>query len=233
MNNNPQISMERLLTILMTEVIFARTHLGIAKGIRAADPAVVHTARTFFGLTHDAHLNAALMYAAKLHDKTRGTISVKSAIDKAEQVAGTFIHATAERVRQITALAKDQLSELEKTLLAVESRRNEYLAHLDPRTILDPTGIDTRAALTIDELDQLLVETGNILNDISQFYHGVFSGLELIDARDYETPWRLIAEAKCAQAEKFEKEFHEPWPYERPQICQKEGLTDSIEVHDR
>ena len=222
MTYNAALQLQQIVNSLISEVVFGRTHLKLAKAIRTADPAVVHTARTFFGLTHDAHINAALMYAAKLHDKSHGTITIRSALDAAQRVAGTFVHATAENVRKILSLAEAQLSQFERTLSAIEARRNQYLAHLDPKMVLDPTEIDAQATITIDELDSLFVETGNILNDISQTHHGVFSGLELIDADDYENALRLIAEAKCAQADEYEEEFKEPWPHERPQICRAE-----------
>lgn len=201
------------------EVVYGRTHLQIAKAIRAADPVVIHTAKTFFGLSHYAHLDAAQMYAAKLHDKTRDAITVRTALDEAERLAGTFPNVSSEQVRTVVAASRAMLKEFEKILAAIEGRRNEYLAHLDAKTISDPTSLNTRAALTIDQLDQLFVETGNILNDISQLHHGTFSVLELLDSQDYENVFNLIAQAKCAQANEYEKEFKEPWPFERPKSC--------------
>jgi hypothetical protein len=212
-------SLKQMMSSLITEVIWGRTHLKIAKAIRSADPAVIHTAQTFFGLTHDAHLDAAQMYAVKLHDRTREAVTVKSVLAEAERVAGTFSNGSAEEVRKVVAAAKAQLVGLDHTLSALEARRNEYLAHVDRNTILDPTSLNSRAALTINDLDDLLVETGNILNDISQLYDASLSVLELTDSEDYTTAFRLIAEAKCAQADRYEKEFKEKWPYERPASC--------------
>ena len=226
MTNSARPSLEQIVNSLTGEVIFGRTHLKIAKAIRAADPVVVHTARTFFGLTHDAHMDAAQMYAAKLYDKAQRTITVRSALAEAERVAGSFSNASAQEVREIVAAAEVQIGGFEKTLSVLEDRRNEYLAHLDPKTILDPTDLNSRATLTMSELDDLFVETGNILNDISQFHHGSLSALELVDSDDYKNALQLIAEAKCSQADAFEKEFHEPWPYERPEICSKESAEN-------
>lgn len=223
MQSTKKPSLQEILTSLMNEVVWGRTHLKIAKAIRAVDPVVIHTAQTFFGLTQDAHLFAAQMYAAKLHDRTRGPITIKSALEEAERLAGTFACGSAEQVRKTVAAAHAQLAGFDKVLAAIEERRNEYLAHVDARSIVDPTALDKTAALTIDELDHLFVETGNILNDISQLRDGTLAVLELVDSGDYENAFRLIAEAKCAQAEKFEKEFKQPWPYERPAICRKKG----------
>src|SRR5258708_5294703 len=221
MSNGERPSLEQILNVLKAEVIWGRTHLRIAKAIRAADPVVIHTARTFFAMTHEAHLFAAQMYAAKLHDRTRGATTIRSALTEAERVAGTFPNASAQEVRLIVGAAKAQLVEFEKILAALEDRRNEYLSHVGTETILDPTALNSKAALTIDELDHLLLETGNILNDISQGRDGTFSTLALLDSDDYATAFRLIAERKCAQANEYEKEFKKPWPHERPSICRK------------
>jgi HEPN superfamily AbiU2-like protein len=214
-----------MLRSLKAEVIFGRTHLRIAKLLRAADPVVIHTGRTFFGLTLDAHLDIAQMYAAKLHDKARRTISVESALDEAECIAGKFSHASPEQVRLMVKTARLELKQLEETLSTLEDRRNEYLAHLVPNTVVDPSEINTRATLTIDDLDHLLLETGNVLNDLSQFYDGSFSALEMLDSDDCKHVFHLLAEAKCAEAEKFEREHGEPWPFERPAICRERAST--------
>lgn len=195
-NDDPKL--EEILIALKREVAFGRTHLGISLAIRRADPVVIHTAQTFFGLTHDAHLAIAQMYAAKLYDKTKGSLTVRSLLIEADRLAGRFSHASAEEVRTLIGAAKARLDKFEKTLSAVEKRRNEYLAHLDIKTVADPTALDSEAMLTIDELDELFVETGNILNEISQRYDGTLSFLELTDSSDYETVLTLIAEAKRA-----------------------------------
>ena len=90
MSSKTTPQLQDIVNSLMSEVVYGRTHLRLAKAIRNADPVVVHTARAFFGLTHDAHINAALMYAAKLHDDSRGTVTIRSALDEAQKVAGTF-----------------------------------------------------------------------------------------------------------------------------------------------
>lgn len=175
------------------EVIVGRTHLGIAKRLREADPAVIPAAQTFFTLTHNAHLDAAQMYAAKLYDKTRNAITISTVLDKAERVAGTFPHKTPpQNVRSIVAAARRRIQEFEKTLDVIENRRNEYLAHLHVNAIIDREGIFNRAELTFDDLDELFVETVNILNDISQMYNGTLAVPALPNADDCENIFRMI-----------------------------------------
>jgi len=101
MTDNESPSLEAILAALMNEVVFGRTHLKIARAIRAADPVVVHAAQTFFGLTQDAHLEAAQMYAAKLYDKTQRSVTVKSVLAEANRLAGSFFHCSAEEVRTV------------------------------------------------------------------------------------------------------------------------------------
>ena len=199
-NDDP--SLEEILIALKREVAFGRTHLRIALAIRRADPVVIHSAQTFFGLTHDAHLAAAQMYAAKLYDKTKGSLGVRSLLAKAGQLAGKFANATGEEVRKVISAANAQVDGFDKILFAVERRRNEYLAHLDVKTVADPPALDKEAGLTIDELDNLLVETGNMLNEISQLYDGTLSFLELTGFDDHETVLKLIAGAMRAQADR-------------------------------
>ena len=194
--SNP--TLKDLLSTLTTEVVLARTHLGIAKRLRAARPVVLSAAPTFFAVTHNAHLDAAQMYAAKLYDKTKNAITVRTVLDEAEHVAGSFPNSSPQDVRRIVCAARSRIVKFESTLSALENRRNEYLAHLDVKTIADQTALYTRASLTFDGLDNLLVETGNILNDISQLYDGTLAVLELPDSDDCEKILRLISRRRRA-----------------------------------
>jgi hypothetical protein len=64
MAKRPRI--EEILASLHNEVIFGKAYVAIAKGLQAADPVVMQTARSFFRLTHEASLQVAQMLAAKL-----------------------------------------------------------------------------------------------------------------------------------------------------------------------
>lgn len=188
----PTPNLEQLLMALTREVVVGRTHLEIAKRIRETDPAVMATALTFFGLTHNAHLDAAQMIAAKLYDNTKNAITVRSVLDAAERVAGTFPHASAQDVRLIVGAAKKQIEEFENILTVLDARRNEYLAHIDVNTVIDRKEIFNRTKLTFDELDQLFIDTLNILNDISQWYIGTLAVPALPDSDDCENVFRII-----------------------------------------
>ncbi len=95
------------------------------------------------------------------------------------------------------------------------------MAHLDPRTVRDPERFSTVAPLTVPELSKVLSETGQIISEINVTYRGVASNYEFLDVGDYEMALSLISDAKCAQVEKYEKEFGIPAPFDRPRNCPK------------
>jgi hypothetical protein len=167
-----KLELEHILKALMTQIVFARAHLKIARVLGDADPVVIATAPTFFGLTRDAHLQAAQMYTAKLHDKNRDSVTLRTALQTAERVAGTFEYASASEVRASIASLESQITHLETTLMAIQKRRNEYLAYVAERTIIDPASLNAEAPLTLDDLDHVLVETGDMINEISQLFRG-------------------------------------------------------------
>jgi hypothetical protein len=68
-------------------------------------------------------------------------------------------------------------------------------------------------------LENVFCEAGAILNEISVLYNDIMSDFDLIDANDYEWALKLIADARCAQADKYERESQNPWPGTRPQGC--------------
>lgn len=191
-NSSP--TLKERLRALTSEVALGRTHLAIAKRLRVAPKAVLHKAPTFFNLTHNAHLDAAYLCAAKLYDKQKKATTVRKTLDEAERTAGTFGKSSAENVRTIVAAARKEIERFEKTIDALGDRRNEYIAHLGPEKITDPKALGKAPALTFDELDELLVGTGNILNDISQAYDGTLAVPALPHSDDCEEVLRLVAE---------------------------------------
>jgi hypothetical protein len=62
----------------------------------------------------------------------------------------------------------------------------------------------------------VFVQTGRIINEINALRTGNF---EFIGVEDYQMALMLISDAKCAQFEKYEKEFGKPVPFERPKNC--------------
>ena len=210
----PAIS--EILTSLKHEVVFGKTYLTIAKGVGEADPVVLGTARTFFGLTVEACLQMAQMFAAKLYDKTRGAVTVKSLLGVARNQAGTFKFGTPKEVFAAIQDAEKRVISIAPILKPIEDRRNQALAHLDPRTVKDPAGLTSRAKLTFADLGKIFDETGAILNEFSRLWEDMTTVMTLVDDTDFTGALDRIAEAKHAEADKYEAEFHEPAPFPRP-----------------
>jgi AbiU2 len=100
---------------------------------------------------------------------------------------------------------------------SVQYRRNQAIAHLDPATVIDPAALAVSAKLTLVDLTKMFDETGAILNEISRLWADTYAFMEFTNGDDFKSALDLIAEAKHAQVDKWEKEFTEPCPIQRPQ----------------
>lgn len=213
---NVKPTIDQLLTSLIHEVLCGKAYLEIAKGLAGADPVVLSTSRTFFGLTLQASLQMSQMFAAKLYDKKAGTITVISLLHAAEFYAGVFKHGTQQEVCDAVKGAQKRMAELLPILTAVRNRRNQAIAHLDPKTVTEPKALETEAKLTVKDLEKIFAETGAILNEFSRLWKDTTAVMEFIDDDDYTMALDLIADAKHAQVDKYEAEFKQPCPFPRP-----------------
>jgi hypothetical protein len=156
------------------------------------------------------------MFAAKLYDKTSGAVTVKSLLDAAQSQTGVFKHGTPQEVSAAIEEAKTRIAAIVPILKSVQDRRNQALAHLDPRTVTNPAGLDATAKLTLVDLERVFAESGAILNEFSRLWLDTTSIMNLIDDDDFTSALDLIADAKHAQADKYESEFKQPCPFPRP-----------------
>jgi hypothetical protein len=62
----------------------------MAKGLLNADPVVLDGTRTFFGLTIDGSLELSQMAIARLYDKTKRTVTIMAALERAAIERDTF-----------------------------------------------------------------------------------------------------------------------------------------------
>lgn len=185
MVNAAELGIGEMLGWLKGMAVYGKTHLEIAKGLTAAQAETARVAPMFFELTLEAHLQAAQMYLAKLYDKQRKA-TVEGLVKRAGRSEAAFRSAKPERVREIVQIVGSLIDKLKPKLKAVEIRRNEYLAHLDPGTIRDLDSMNSRAALTISDLDCAFMETTNILNQFSQALDGTLLIPMLPGSDDYK-----------------------------------------------
>jgi hypothetical protein len=190
----------------------------VAKGLSTADPVVLNAAAVFFAMSIDSHLYSAEMYAARLHDTTRGAVTVKTLLTRAGHEAGAAKYGTASEVRAEIDSSQKVLAQLKSPLDTLTKRRNLWLAHTDPRTLTNPTKMAKHAAPNFLELKRIFVGSGKIVNEFSRLFLDITNMLELIGQTDYETVIRFVSDAKCEQARRYEAEFGVPAPFPRPKF---------------
>lgn len=215
------LTIKQILNAVIKQVLVGRIYLDMAQGLLKADPVLLGTAPTFFGLTIDGSLELAQMAIARLYDNTKGTMTVPEMLNRAELEAGSFQRGTAQEVRRVIAGSGKVLRGLDSVIVSIHERRNGLLAHLDPQTIADPKALEARAELTVPDLEWAFKETEEIVLEMCSLYDGTIGELKYIGGDDYEVALDWIRRAKCAYIEKFEQEFKQPWDGPRPKDCSR------------
>jgi len=208
---------KQILDVLKRQVLVGKSYLDIAKGLLEADPVIRDTAPTFFGLTIEGSLELAQMTIARLYDDaTRGSVTIRRMLVRATEEAASFQRGD---VRTEIAKREAAIIALEPVLESIRHRRNEWLAHLDPRTVANPASLSAKAKLSIPDLDRAFKETEIILLRLSSLYEGVIGELQFLGGDDYKVAFDWIRSAKCTFIENYEKEFHVSWTGPRPKNC--------------
>jgi len=215
-------TLKQVLDVLKRQVLVGKSYLDLAKGLLEADPAIRNTAPTFFGLTIDGSLELAQMTIARLYDDaTRGSVTIRRMLVRATEEAASFQRGD---VRTEIAKREAAIIALEPVLESIRQRRNEWLAHLDPRTVANPESLSTKAKLSIPDLDRAFTETEDLLLEMSSLYEGVTGELRFLGGDDYKIALDWIRSAKCTFIENYEREFHVTWTEPRPKDCSRNLL---------
>ncbi len=214
-------TLKQILDALKKQVLVGKTYLDTARGLLGADPVLIQTAPTFFGMAIDGGLELAQMAVARLYDATRDTMSVPKMLKRAEHEAGTFQRGSGQEVRKAIAECQKMVIGLDPVIASIGERRNGWLAHLDPKTIAEPSALAARARLTLPDLDRAFKDTEEIVLKMSCLYEGTIGELRYIGGDDYETALEWIRNAKCASIEKYEHEFKQKWDGPRPKDCSR------------
>lgn len=222
MLGNP--TFKQILDWMKRQVLSGKSYLNVAKGLLAADPDLLQTAPTFFGLTIDGSLELAQMAIARLYDATQGSVTVPRMVDRAVKEAASFQRADLPTVKANVSKWNATIAALEPVLKSIRHRRNEWLAHLDPRTVANPASLAAKARLTIPDLERAFRETEEIVLDVSSLYEGVIGELRFIGDDDYKTALDWIRSARCTFIENYEKEFGKSYTGPRPKDCSRNLL---------
>lgn len=213
-------NLKQVLDALKNQVLVGKSYLNVAKGLLKADPVILQTASTFFGLTTDGSLELAQMAVARLYDETAGAVTVQKMLAQAALNTASF-KASENDVKEAIAESRGLVAGLEEVLGSIRTRRNERFAHLDPRTVVDPRALAAKAKLTIPDLEKAFEDTEKLLLKLSCLYDGTFGELRFLGGDDYEQALDWIRIAKCEYIERCEREFG-TWDGPRPKDCSRE-----------
>jgi len=157
-----------------------------SKSLLAADPAVIHTAPTFFGLSAEGSLELAQLAIARIYDRAARAVTVRRFLHAAATQLTTFQRATPVEASDAILEAVRTVIALQPIVDAIRKRRDEWLAHLDPKTVADPSALSAKAKLSIPDLDRAFSKTEEMLLGLSSLYKGVVGQLRFIGGDDYK-----------------------------------------------
>jgi hypothetical protein len=196
---------QRVFDQVRDVVIKGQAHLDLWQGLSkrvTQDRFVSDTAPTFFSLTLDAHLDAALLAAAKVFDKQRRSLKLATVLKSAEAHKGMLPPERVAEMREVLHEARTKLPELESALAAIHARRNNFIAHLDHGVISRPDELVRECALTGEQLQKVYTVAEDILNNMSALYFEITTVFHYVDGDDYTYAWDLIAEGKRERLKK-------------------------------
>jgi hypothetical protein len=213
-------TLKQILDAQINQVRLGKTYLSITKGLLDADAVILQVAPTFFSLTMAGNIDLSQMALARLYDQTKGAVTVRAMLLQARNQANSFQKGNHQQVIAAIAKSEKTVTGLEPVLASIRQRRNEWLAHLDPRTVADPKALSAKAKLTVPDLERAFKETENILRELSSLYEGVIGDLHFIGGDDYKAALNWIRRARCDFIENYEKEFGR-WTGPRPKDCSR------------
>lgn len=212
-------TLKQVWDALEHQVLNGKAYLHLCQGLLKADRALLSGSETFFGLTIDGSLELAQMAIARLYDVTRGAVTVPLMLSHAALEISSFQRGTAQEVRAAIAESEQVVSGLEPILHSIRQRRDQWLAHLDARTVRDPNALAAKAKLTLPEVERAFADTERIVTKMTRLYDGRFGDLTYLGEDDYEAALDWIRKAKCTFIENYEKDFKLKWDGPRPKDC--------------
>ena len=194
------------------QILIGKTYLEIAKGLQVADSVVFNVAPTFFGLTIEGSQELAQMAIARLYDRDRRTVTVKSMLRLAASQANTFQKGTHQEVNEAISKCEQEVTALGPVLKSIGLRRNQWFAHLDLSTVRDPAALNAAATLTIKDLNRAFTDTENILSRLERLYDGTVGPIRFSGGNDYRTLLEYLHSYQTDKMNEFRKAVEEQFP---------------------
>lgn len=190
-------------------VLYGDAHLriweGLAKEIGRDNFLVGNTAPTFFGLTLEAHLDRALLNAAKTFDGHRDAMNLRKILNCAGENKRDLSEENQKRLTKFFPQAERQIGAIESTLSAIQTRRDKIIAHLDRKTVSDPQKVIADSQVTLDDLKKVYGVAWKIIQEVSTIFWDETPLLPLVDVDDYEWPLSFVRDEKKRQFEELRK----------------------------
>lgn len=177
------------------QAILGRAHLQLWKDLGKrlnsvpSKTLIALIAPAFFGMMLEAHLNTSVLCAAKIFDRHRDSLNVRTILARAAAEKGSVPASAAKMLADNPRDAGARLPGIESVLEAIKTRRDKILAHLDRDLVAKPEEVVKKSQLTVDELENVFSVAERILNGVSAPYWGfagVFESSVLTTSRG---PW--------------------------------------------
>jgi hypothetical protein len=199
------VPLKRVFDAVAAQILNGKTYLAVSKALLSlldTDLGVFQEAPTFFGMTAAGGMELAQMTIARLYDlpgRTKRPVTIRSMLEQAKREISSFQFGDEKQVSDAIAAALSAVNELEPILSAIRRRRNEWLAHLDVRTVADPQELNERAKLTVPDLERVFQETEKIFASLERLFDGVIGENRYLGGADYKNVFNLIRLAQAAE----------------------------------
>ena len=199
------VPLKRVFLAIEAQIRNGKTYLAASKALLSlldTDFGVFQEAPTFFGMTAAGGMELAQMTIARLYDlpgRTKRAVTIRSMLEQAKREISSFQSGDEKQIGDAIAAAYVTVNELEPTLSAIRRRRNEWLAHLDVRTVADPQELTETAKLTVPDLERVFQETEKIFASLEHLFDGVVGGIRYLGDTDYKNVFKLIRRAQAAE----------------------------------
>lgn len=166
---------------------------------------VGNTASTFFGLTLEAHLDRALLNAAKTFDRHPDALNLRKVLNCASENKKILVGENQKRLSEFFPQAERQRGEVESNLSAIRTRRDKMIAHLDRKVVSNPEKVIAESRVTLDDLKKVYEVAWKIIQEISEMFWDEIPLLPVVDVDDYEWPLSFVRDEKKRHLRELKK----------------------------
>ncbi len=219
---------QHLLEALATELVDANIHIKLRSDLTGA-VAQYHTeynqSGTFWSLTFQAHLDAAVFRLCKIYEQHNKTLNLRNLLDTIKANISIFDREEfRERLKDnpfVEGLSdisrKPDEAQLDKDIAFVSEEnplvknlivwRNNFFAHRGTKHAINKNGLETDYPLTIEDVEELLSEGMRILNRYSSLFGASTYSTNMIGHDDYQHVLKSIQEHLASYEQRIEEEI--------------------------